>query len=157
MLGNRVKKNFKQLHKRYGFAGLFVSRFLPGVRAIVPPFAGAMELPAFKVLLSVASASAVWFAFITFLAFRAGDNWDVVQHYLVRSGKVAGAGLDHFEGEHLATDHPLTSMANVVLTPHIGGATFDTEVNHSRLIADDLARLLAGERPLHCVNPEVLR
>jgi LPXTG-motif cell wall-anchored protein len=33
----------------------------------------------------------VWFALITFLAFRAGDNWDVVQHYLVRSGKVAGA------------------------------------------------------------------
>src|SRR5918999_475217 len=33
---------------RYGFAGLFVSRFLPGVRAIVPPFAGAMQLSAFK-------------------------------------------------------------------------------------------------------------
>jgi membrane protein DedA with SNARE-associated domain len=89
--GPDAEKRIKQLHKKYGFAGLFVSRFLPGVRAIVPPFAGAMELPAFKVLLSVASASAVWFAFITFLAFRAGDNWDVVQHYLVRSGKVAGA------------------------------------------------------------------
>ena len=48
-------------------------------------------------------------------------------------------------------------MANVVLSPHIGGATYDTEANHSRLIADDLARLLAGERPLHCVNPEVLK
>jgi membrane protein DedA with SNARE-associated domain len=89
--GPDAEKRIKQLHKKYGFAGLFVSRFLPGVRAIVPPFAGAMELPAFKVLLSVASASAVWFALITFLAFRAGDNWDVVQHYLVRSGKVAGA------------------------------------------------------------------
>jgi len=42
--------------------GWFVSRFLPGVRAIVPPFAGAMRLPAFKpVMFSVASASAVWF------------------------------------------------------------------------------------------------
>src|SRR5205823_12813995 len=66
----------------------------------------------------------------------------------LRSGKVAVAGLDHFVGEHLDTDHPLTSMDNVVLTPHIGGATYDTEANHSRLIADDLARLLAGERPL---------
>src|SRR3954465_6511806 len=89
--GPDAEKRIKQLHKKYGFAGLFVSRFLPGVRAIVPPFAGAMELPAFKVLLSVASASAVWFALITFLAFRAGDNWDVVQPFLVRSGKVAGA------------------------------------------------------------------
>jgi membrane protein DedA with SNARE-associated domain len=42
-------------------------------------------------MLSVATASAVWFGLITFLAFRAGDNWDLVQHYLVRSGKVAGA------------------------------------------------------------------
>jgi membrane protein DedA with SNARE-associated domain len=47
-------------------------------------------LPAFKVMLSVASASAVWFGLITFLAFRAGDNWDLVERYLVRSGKVAG-------------------------------------------------------------------
>ena len=57
----------------------------------------------------------------------------------------------------LAPDHPLAGMQNVVLTPHIGGATYDTEANHSRLIADDLARLFSGERPLHCINPEVLR
>jgi membrane protein DedA with SNARE-associated domain len=89
--GPDAEQRIKRLHKKYGFAGLFVSRFLPGVRAIVPPFAGAMKLPAFKVMLSVATASAVWFGLITFLAFRAGDNWDLVQHYLVRSGKVAGA------------------------------------------------------------------
>ncbi|HTD84777.1 MAG TPA: DedA family protein [Gemmatimonadaceae bacterium] len=88
--GPDAEERIKKLHKKYGFAGLFVSRFLPGVRAIVPPFAGAMRLPAFKVMLSVASASAVWFALITFLAFRAGDNWDLVERYLVRSGKVAG-------------------------------------------------------------------
>jgi membrane protein DedA with SNARE-associated domain len=88
--GPEAEVRIKRLHKKYGFTGLFVSRFLPGVRAIVPPFAGAMRLPAFKVMLSIASASAVWFGLITFLAFRAGDNWDVVEHYIVRSGKVAG-------------------------------------------------------------------
>ncbi len=72
------------------------------------------------------------------------------------SGHLGGAGLDHFEGEHLPTDHPLQAMTNVVLTPHIGGATYDTEANHSKLVADDVARLLAGERPVHCANPEVL-
>ncbi len=72
------------------------------------------------------------------------------------SGHLGAAGLDHFDGEFLPTDHPLTAMRNVVLTPHIGGATYDTEANHSRLIADDIARLLSGERPLHCANPEVL-
>jgi membrane protein DedA with SNARE-associated domain len=89
--GPDAEDRIRQLHKRYGFTGLFVSRFLPGVRAIVPPFAGAMRLPAFKVMLSIASASAVWFGLITFLAFRAGDNWELVQSYMVRSGKVAGA------------------------------------------------------------------
>src|SRR5438477_939718 len=88
--GPDAESRIKKLHKKYGFLGLFVSRFLPGVRAIVPPFAGAMRLPAFKVMLSVASASAVWFGLITFLAFRAGDNWDLVERYLVRSGTVAG-------------------------------------------------------------------
>jgi D-3-phosphoglycerate dehydrogenase len=74
----------------------------------------------------------------------------------LQSGKLAGAGLDHFVGEHLPLDHPLCSMTNVVLTPHIGGATYDTEANHSKLIADGLATLLAGGRPDNLVNPEVL-
>ena len=73
-----------------------------------------------------------------------------------RQNAGGGAGLDHFEGEQLPKDHPLLAMEQVVLTPHIGGATYDTEVNHSAMIAEDLVRLLSGERPLHCANPEVL-
>ena len=74
----------------------------------------------------------------------------------LQSGRLAGAGLDHFVGESLATDHPLTGLANVVLTPHIGGATWDTEARQASMIADDLERLLAGERPKFVMNPEVL-
>lgn len=74
----------------------------------------------------------------------------------LQSGKLGGAGIDHFQGEMLPEGHPLLAMDNVVLTPHIGGATYDTEANHSTLIADDLARLLRGERPVHIANPEVL-
>jgi D-3-phosphoglycerate dehydrogenase len=75
----------------------------------------------------------------------------------LRDGPVAAAGLDHFVGERLPADHPLCALSNVVLTPHIGGATYDTEANHSRLIADGLATLLAGGRPDNIVNPEVLQ
>ncbi|HSS09486.1 MAG TPA: NAD(P)-dependent oxidoreductase, partial [Acidimicrobiales bacterium] len=66
----------------------------------------------------------------------------------LRSGKLAAAGLDHFVGEFLPTDHPLVSLPNVVLTPHIGGATWDTEARQAQMVADDIERLLAGERPV---------
>jgi D-3-phosphoglycerate dehydrogenase / 2-oxoglutarate reductase len=75
----------------------------------------------------------------------------------LRSGKLSGAGLDHFEGEHLPTDHPLCAMDNVVLTPHIGGATWDTEARQAQMVADGLEQLLAGASPPNLVNPEVLR
>ncbi|PRI13553.1 NAD(P)-dependent oxidoreductase [Mycobacterium shigaense] len=73
----------------------------------------------------------------------------------LRSGKVAAAGLDHFAGEWLPTDHPLAGMPNVVLTPHIGGATWDTEARQAQMVADDLEALLSGKTPAHIVNPEV--
>jgi D-3-phosphoglycerate dehydrogenase / 2-oxoglutarate reductase len=74
----------------------------------------------------------------------------------LRSGKVAAAGLDHFVGEWLPTDHPLASMPNVVLTPHIGGATWNTEARQAHFVADGLDALLSGHTPAHIVNPEVL-
>jgi D-3-phosphoglycerate dehydrogenase len=78
----------------------------------------------------------------------------------LRSGKVAAAGLDHFTGEWLPTDHPLAGMPNVVLTPHIGGATWNTEARQAQMVADGLEQLLAGtgsgRLPAHVVNPEVL-
>ena len=72
------------------------------------------------------------------------------------AGKVGAAGLDHFAGEWLPADHPLVGMPNVVLTPHIGGATFNTEARQAQMVADDLEALLAGKPPAHIVNPEVL-
>jgi D-3-phosphoglycerate dehydrogenase len=74
----------------------------------------------------------------------------------LQSGVIAAAGRDHFEGEMLPKDHPMLAMDNVVLTPHIGGATYDTETNHTALMADGLAAVLAGERPSNLANPEVL-
>ncbi|MGD1171738.1 NAD(P)-dependent oxidoreductase [Mycobacterium seoulense] len=74
----------------------------------------------------------------------------------LRGGKVAAAGLDHFVGEWLPTDHPLVGMPDVVLTPHIGGATWNTEARQAQMVADDLEALLSGKTPAHIVNPEVL-
>lgn len=87
---------------------------------------------------------------------RAGlHDLDALTSALV-GGHLSAAALDHFDGEQLPEGHPLTGMANVVLTPHIGGATFDTESNHSAMIAEGVAAVLGGVAPRHCVNPEVL-
>ena len=74
----------------------------------------------------------------------------------LKSGKVSAAGLDHFEGEWLPVDHPLIGLPNVVLTPHIGGATWNTEARQAQMVADGLQALLSDGTPAHIVNPEVL-
>lgn len=88
--GAGAEQRLMKLYGRYGLPALFISRFLPAVRAVVPPFAGAMRLPLLPVTLAVATASGIWFAFITFIAYRAGSNWEVLYATIVRSGKIVG-------------------------------------------------------------------
>ena len=63
------------LYSQYGLVALFLSRFLPGVRALVPPFAGAARLRALPVALMIGTASAIWYGFITWVGFHLGRNW----------------------------------------------------------------------------------
>jgi membrane protein DedA with SNARE-associated domain len=88
--GKGAEQRLMALYGRYGLPALFISRFLPGVRAIVPPFAGALKLPALPVAFALAAASAVWFAFITFIAYRAGSDWDQLYATILQSGKYIG-------------------------------------------------------------------
>ncbi len=74
----------------------------------------------------------------------------------LESGHLNGCGIDHFEGEQLPEGHPLCERDDVVLTPHIGGASYHTEQVQALMIASDLRRLINGQRPVHIANPEVL-
>ena len=71
----------------------------------------------------------------------------------LRNGKIAGAGLDVFEGEP-RVNPDLSVLDNVVLAPHIGSATGETRLQMALLAVRNLLALLAGERPPHIVNPE---
>ncbi|HVR30498.1 MAG TPA: D-2-hydroxyacid dehydrogenase [Thermoanaerobaculia bacterium] len=66
------------------------------------------------------------------------------------SGKVRAAGLDVTEPEPLPADHPLWSMPNVTITPHIATASDQVEERRRELFRDNVERFVAG-RPLRNV------
>ncbi len=72
----------------------------------------------------------------------------------LESGRIAGAACDVFETHPIAPDNPLLRLGNVILTPHIGGATAETIERHSMMMTDDILRFTRGERPVNLVNPE---
>jgi D-3-phosphoglycerate dehydrogenase len=51
----------------------------------------------------------------------------------------------------------LYAAPNVILTPHIGGATAETVERHSRMMASEIERILEGKAPRRVANPEYLR
>jgi phosphoglycerate dehydrogenase-like enzyme len=62
----------------------------------------------------------------------------------LRSGHLAGAGLDVFDREPLPVDHPFRSLDNVVVTPHVGYVTEDLFRTMWQRMAEDVAAYLAG-------------
>jgi len=72
------------------------------------------------------------------------------------SGILAGAALDVAERPSAGSRHPLLDLPNVIITPHIGGATRETLRRGAEMAAAAVARLVSGENPDHLVNPEIL-
>lgn len=81
------------------------------------------------------------------------DNEAIIK--ALKEKRIAGAAFDVFETWPVRPDSPLLKLDNVVLTPHIGGATAETVVRYSQMIVDDIERFLKGERPRNLVNPQV--
>jgi glyoxylate reductase/D-3-phosphoglycerate dehydrogenase len=66
----------------------------------------------------------------------------------LREQQILGAGLDVFEREPLAPDHPLLNMPNALLTPHAAGITHDTWSRRGAFAFANLRRVWAGAKPL---------
>ncbi len=71
------------------------------------------------------------------------------------SGKIAGAALDVTSPEPLPPDHRLLSLENLIVTPHIGSASYQTRSKMAVMAAQNLIAGLLGDRLPNCVNPEV--
>jgi D-3-phosphoglycerate dehydrogenase len=73
----------------------------------------------------------------------------------LQMGLLAGAGLDVLETEPLDPGHPLLRMEQVIVTPHAAWYSEEGRSDLKRRAAEEAVRVLRGERPRHCVNPEV--
>lgn len=79
-----------QMFDRYGMPAIFVSRFVPGLRALVPVVAGAARYPVLQTTLMIAIASAIWYGSITYIAYRVGSNLDALNEAVGRYSATAG-------------------------------------------------------------------
>ena len=74
-------------YARYGLLALAIGRFIPGVRALVAPFAGALKASWLGTLAAITFASGTWYGLVTWIAFRAGSNWEDLLKTVGRMGR----------------------------------------------------------------------
>lgn len=74
----------------------------------------------------------------------------------LNDGHLFAAAFDVYPTEPLPPDSRLLTIPNVVLTPHLAGASRETAHNAARITAAEVARYLRGEPLAHCVNPDAL-
>lgn len=88
----RAERRIEAAYKRYGLLSLFVSRFVPGVRAMAPAAAGALRVPLGRTLAVFTVASFVWYGAITWVAFTVGNDWPTVRGVIGRLSRDVGLG-----------------------------------------------------------------
>src|SRR3990172_9406852 len=64
---------------------------------------------------------------------------------VLQQGRIAGAALDVFRKEPLPDDHPLWSMENVIITPHLGGLSDEYPMRAFPILDENIRRFLAGD------------
>jgi membrane protein DedA with SNARE-associated domain/uncharacterized tellurite resistance protein B-like protein len=75
---------------RFGVIGIFFARLLPGIRAVVAPFAGIANLSTARALIPIAVASALWYGAITLLGAAIGAEWERIATVLGNVNKTLG-------------------------------------------------------------------
>lgn len=86
---------------------------------------------------------------------RGGLVDEAALHTALSEGRIAGAAMDVFVEEPVSADHPLLSLDNFIATPHVAGSTREAMRRMATDLAEEIVRVLSGERPLYPVNPEV--
>ena len=90
LLSEATLAHIEAAYARHGSYGIFFSRLLPVWRGVVPPFAGVARVPAWRALLPIALASALWYGAIIFLVVRLAPTFDQAIATLGRVNRVLG-------------------------------------------------------------------
>ena len=90
LLAPRSLAVIEREYLRFGVAGIFISRFLPGIRAVVPPFAGLVGLSAARTLVPMGIASAIWYGGITILGTVIGTEWERISRIITGINRTLG-------------------------------------------------------------------
>jgi membrane protein DedA with SNARE-associated domain len=77
-------------YSRHGVAGIFWSRFLPGLRAAVMPFAGVVGMAPARALIPAAVASAIWYGLLIAAGLALGESWEAVRDNVGRANQALG-------------------------------------------------------------------
>jgi membrane protein DedA with SNARE-associated domain len=77
-------------YARWGVAGIFASRFLPGLRAAVTPFAGVAGVSRARALVPAAIASLLWYAFLAFAGYTLAANWEAAKRIVSDANRALG-------------------------------------------------------------------
>jgi D-3-phosphoglycerate dehydrogenase len=86
---------------------------------------------------------------------RGGVIDDAALAEALRSGRLAGAGIDVTEPEPPSPDHPLLPLEQVLITPHIAAHTEDSMRRMAVAAAEQVLMALEGKRPTMAINPEI--
>jgi len=77
-------------------------------------------------------------------------------HEILKDHKIAGAAIDVFNIEPVDQDNEFLELDNVLVTPHLGGDTFETNHKHGMMMVEGIRKILNGQIPNNIVNPQVL-
>jgi D-3-phosphoglycerate dehydrogenase len=84
---------------------------------------------------------------------RGGIHDEAALAAALRAGELAGAGLDVWDPEPPALDHPLLALDNVIVSPHTAGVTHEARTNMATGTVEQIDDIVSGRRPPRLLNP----